>query len=204
LEPSAAVRRRRIIGKIAISLFVVLNLLAIARSNRPSWAGRAVDSAVDDTFGPFALYRLHYAGWLVDRWAHLSGLNNRWEMFSHQSRFNWWYGVQAITPDGTTVELDLPLLGQRTFAQRVFFDFREAKYHLNLYPDGELRARYGRYLCRRLDHTRVPDHGKVRTIRFQLHHQMLRTPDEARARGGHLDPNVYTRTLDEVSCLPRL
>ncbi len=208
LEPSAASTRRRLIGKTLISLFAVLNVAAVLRSNRASvvtsWASRALESTADDTLGPSAGYRLRYTGWLIDRWAHLSGLNNRWEMFSHQSRFNWWYGVQALTPDETVVELDLPLLGQRTFAQRVLWDFREAKYHLNLYADPQLRARYGRYLCRRLEHSRIPDHGKVQTIRFQLHHQLLRTPEEARARGTHLDPNIYTRTLDEVSCLPRV
>ena len=205
-DPSAVRLRRTLAlaGKVAISLFAVLNVATVLRSNRPSWAGQAVESAVDGTLGPSGVYHARYAGWLLDRWAHLAGLNNRWEMFSHQSRFNWWYGVQAITPDGTTVDLDLPLLGQRTLPQRLVWDFREAKFHLNLYPDARLRERYGRYLCRGLAHSRVPDHGKVRTIRFQLHHQMLLSPPQARERGTHLDPNIYTQTLDEVSCLPRV
>jgi hypothetical protein len=211
-EPAAATTRRGLLGKALasgllskslISLFVVMNILAILRSNRPSWAGHAVESTAESAFGPLAVYRLRYTGWLIDRYAHLSGLNNRWEMFSHQSRFNWWYGIQGVTPDGTVVELNLPLVGERTFAERNFFDFREAKYHLNLYPNPDLRHRYGRYLCRALARVRVPDHGRVQQIRFLLHHQNLLSPEEARARGTHIEPNVYSRSLDEVSCLPR-
>jgi hypothetical protein len=200
---SVAAARRRLLGKVLVSAFALMNIVAVLRSNRPTWAGRAVESATESTLGTNAAYRLRYAGWLIDRYAHLTGLNNRWEMFSHQSRFNWWYGIQAVTRDQTAVELDLPALGQRTFGQRTFWDFREAKYHLNLYPDQQLRQRYGRYLCRSLARVRVPDHGRVEMIRFQLHHQNLLSPPEARTRGTHLEPNFYTRTLDEVSCLPR-
>jgi hypothetical protein len=201
-EPAAATRRR-LLGKTLISMFAVLNIVTVFRSNRTSWASRAIGFATGGVLGEMAGYRLRYTGWLIDRYAHLSGLNNRWEMFSHQSRFNWWYGIQAVTPDQTAVDLNLPGVGQRTFAQRTFFDFREAKYHLNLYPDPTLRQRYGRYLCSGLARVRVPDHGRVEKIRFLLHHQMLRSRADARVLGTHLEPNIFTRTLDEVSCLPR-
>jgi hypothetical protein len=92
------------------------------------------------------------------------------------------------------------LQGNRTFAERSFFDFREAKYHLNLYGSEDLRDRYARYLCRQ--YPAVGGH-EVRAIRFLLHHQQLLSPSEARIRGTHLDPNVYTDPLNEVSCLPR-
>ncbi len=192
----AALRSRAF--NVAISAFVVLNVVAVLRSNRPSWAGRAIEQAVGESIGPYALYRTRYAAWLVDRYAHLSGLNNRWQMFSHQSRFNWWYGVKALTAAGRAVELDLPGLGQRRFAQRWLFDFREAKYHLNLYGNEDLRQRYARHVCRQW-----PAIGgdPVLGIRFQLHHQDLLDPAQARARGTHLDPEISTSTMNEFSCL---
>ena len=68
-------------------------------------------------------------------------------MFSSQPRFNWWFGIEAVTADGA-FELPVPLQGDRTLAQRSLFDFREAKFHLNLYSSESLRDRYARYLCR--------------------------------------------------------
>jgi hypothetical protein len=190
--------RRRAAINALISAFVVLNLVAILRSNRPSWAGRPIERTVDGAMGPYALYRLRYSAWLIDRYAHLAGLNNRWEMFSHQSRFNWWYGVQAIS-NGGSEDLNLPNVGERTFAQRLLFDFREAKYHLNLYGNEELRHRYARRVCREIQQRGQP----VESIRFVLHSQALLYPEEARRRGTHVEPEIDTRTLDEFSCLPR-
>jgi hypothetical protein len=188
------------VRNVLISLFVVLNLAAVLHANRPSWASKSADAALDTVFGPSGAYRSRLAGWLLSRYEHLSGLNNRWEMFSHQSRFNWWYGIQAVTSDGTAFDLDVPLQGNRTVAQRTLFDFREAKYHLNLYGNVDLRNRYGRYLCRQFPSALGME---VRSVRFLLRHQMLLPPQEARIRGTHLDPNVYTRPLSETSCLPR-
>jgi hypothetical protein len=203
--PTAAARPRRLrLLNVVISLFVVLNLLAVLRSNRPSWAGRAVDGALEETLGPYAAYRTRYVGWLLDRYAHLAGLNNRWEMFSHQSRFNWWYGIEAVTGPDTATELNVPLLGdRRTVMQRVLFDFREAKFHLNLYGSRDLRARYGRFLCRQLRDASAGQAPEVQGIRFLLYHQDLLDPAEAREQGTHLDPNIYHQTLNQVSCLPR-
>ena len=192
-----------LVVKTLVSCFVILNVLAILRSNRPVWAGRVVEAAVDDAFGPHALYRTRYAGWMLDRYAHLSGLNNRWVMFSHQSRFNWWYGVQAIGPDNVAADLNLPLIGERSMSQQILFDFREAKYHLNLYSSLDLRTRYARYLCRQLPVTTGTYGLQVQAIRFLLHHQELLYPAQARERGTHLEPDIYTRTLNEVTCLPR-
>jgi len=121
-------------------------------------------------------------------------------MFSHQSRFNWWYGVQALSASGSVQDLNVPGVGERTFGQRALFDFREAKYHLNLYGDEDLRQRYGRYLCREVARA---GGEPVHSIRFLLHHQDLLYPEEARRRGTHLEPEIFTRTLNEFSCLPR-
>ena len=196
VRESVPAARSRVLD-VLISAFVILNLITVLRSNRPSWAARAVESAVGDSLGPYALYRLNYTGWLVDRYAHLTGLNNRWEMFSHQSRFNWWYGIQAVGPGGIGHDLDLPGIGQRSFAQRWLFDFREAKYHLNLYGNEDLRQRYARYLCR---NRREPGGAEIVGVGFLLHHQDLLYPEEARARGTHLEPDIHTQLLNEFSC----
>jgi hypothetical protein len=193
---------RRFLGasilSVLISVFVLLNIGAVFYSNRPTWFVAFTDHVSDTKLSPQAAYRVSYAGWLLARYAHMAGLDNRWEMFSHQSRFNWWFGIQAITSDGVAVDLKLPRQGERTFMQRTFFDFREAKYHLNLYNGTKLRNRYGRYLCRQFPSVQ----GRtVHAIRFLRHTQSIRTPEEARALGTHLDPKIATEHLNDVACL---
>jgi hypothetical protein len=188
--------RRRVL-KVLISLFCVLNVATVLYANRPSWATSAVDGALDRHLSPWQAYRVRLLGWMSSRYAHLSGLDNRWQMFGRQSRFNWWFRIVAIAPDGAVNDLPLPLQSERTFLQANFFDFREAKYHLNLYADEDLRTRYARYLCRRFP---VVNGATTASIRIFLHHQQLVDRATARARGTHLEPHSYARVLQEVSC----
>jgi hypothetical protein len=130
------------------------------------------------------------AGWAVRRYAHLSGLDARWQMFGLLPRFDWRFEIKSRKA-GREELLPLPLQSGRTSAESLFFDFKEAKFHLNLYPDRELRRAYAASLCRR--------YGSE-TIVFELHHRLLNAPAEARARRGHRDGPYYGRVLDEFSC----
>ncbi len=197
-------RVRRMFGgtsamTMLIPAFNLQNIAAVFRTNQPPWPMTRVEQLERANLSPEPAYRVDYAGWMLARYAHLAGLDNRWEMFSTQSRFNWWFEIQALTDGGPAVTLNLPRQGERTFPQRTFFDFREAKYHLNLYGGDELRERYGRYLCR--ENTTV-EGRTVQAIRFIRHVQNLRTRAEAHALGSHLEPRIDSQALQTVPCSP--
>ena len=193
-EPGRAGRRAK---KVVISVFIVLNLTAIAYANRPSWAENGVDGVLRSSVSPQTVYRVRYLGWLTARYGHLAGLDNRWQMFGAQPRFNWWLHYRAYTADGRTVDLPLPMQSERGFIDRTFFDFREAKYYLNLYSSEDLQRRFARYLCRAF-----PEVEGAPTVSVELlrKHQVLLDPENAEARGTHLDPQVHSQPLFQEAC----
>jgi hypothetical protein len=181
-----------------IVLFMALSFATIAYANRPPSLAAAVDRRLDAALSPYAAWRVRYAGWLVQRWAHLVGLDNRWEMFGRQSRFNWHYAIVGRYGDAGERALPLPLQTARTLAQDLLLDFKEPKLQLNLYPDAARRERWAQYLCRRFP----DDHGqRMEEIVIDLHWQALRTRPEASAAGTHLHPDEHVQPLDVVPCI---
>jgi len=178
-----------------ISAFIVLNLGTVLFMNRPA----PVMQATDDLLGklsPLAAYRFSYTGWLTAEYAHKSGLDNRWQMFGRQSRFNWYFLIKAKTDAATTV-LPLPRQSPRTFWQKTFFDYKEAKFHLNLYGNRFLREAYASYLCRKYS---VPGQPHIQSIIYELHYQNLLSPADAAKYGRHTELESYTQTWDEFPC----
>ena len=203
------------------SCFIVTNLFAIGYCNLPHSVGGGISSDMrmfQDHFYVEAAnantahdYGVAYLGWQgvqqlhgslswLDRkirtYAHYVGLDNRWQMFGRQSRFNWWYVIKGRYRDGSREEeivLDLPRQSEqsgvpRTPLQYHFLDFREGKFHLNMYREPYDRAAYARYLARKFPtHDGMP----IESIAFELHYQNLNTPDEARATGTHLQPETH-------------
>ena len=114
-------------------------------------------------------------------------------MFAHNSHFNWWYVVKAQYADDAIVVLSMPDHGPRTFWQRNFFDFREAKLDLNIYSSILGRNAYSSYLRRQ-----YPLHGDapLTSITWELQYQNILDPMEARARGSHLEPTTSTQLLN--------
>jgi hypothetical protein len=180
-----------------ITLFVVLCVGAIAFANRPEELSLAVDRRIDETMSPLMAWRVRYASWLLQRYAHLVGLDNRWEMFGRQSRFNWRYVIRGRYGDAGEHALPLPLQTERTLFQDLILDFKEPKLHLNLYPEQRWRERYAQYLCRRF-----PSYGgrRIEAIVFEIRWQELRTRAEASASGEHLAAMEYSRPLDTFPC----
>ena len=189
--------RRDVWGKSVISLFAVLNLGTVLFMNRPLWLITRTNAFSASKLNPQQRYHLDYLSWLIQRYAHLSGLDNRWQMFGRQSRFNWWFEIQALYANGKTIDLPLPLQSPRTFWQSTFFDIKEAKYQLNLYPSDDLRKRYAYYLCREYP---ILDGAPIQQIIFNLHHQMLLTPSEALIKRKHLEDQSYSRVLNLFQC----
>ena len=180
-----------------ISMFILLNVATVFFMNRPLWLSQRASHLLSTSLSPMGAYRVRFCGWLMMWYAHVTGLDNRWQMFSHNSRFNWWYVINARYADSTTVVLPLPRQSPRTFWQRTLFDHKEAKFHLNIYGDPSARERYARYLCRQYP---VHEGSPITGIIWELHHQMILNPKEAAVRGTHLEPNSYGRVLNTFPC----
>ena len=83
-------------------------------------------------------------------------------------------------------------------------DFKEVKFHLNIYNDEHHRRAYGRYLCRRAgqEGSKSPAF-----IIYELHHRDLLPRAEALEKGTHRAQYEYKQTIQAVDCAwvrPRL
>jgi hypothetical protein len=185
--------------KTLISVFAVANLFTILFMNQPLWLMRDSDTIVNKYFTPMQTYRYRLGEWYVRQYAHFVGLDNQWQMFGRQSRFNWWFEIKAVYAGPKTIDLPLPLQSPRTFWQSTFFDFKEGKYQLNLYPSSILREAYAHYLCRQYP---ALEGALIQSIIYVLHFQMLLTPEEARRRGTHLEAQSYAQPPEEFKCPP--
>lgn len=187
---------KRRLPRTLISVFIALNLFTVSFPNRPVRLTAAVNEALDH-LPPMLAYRIRQANWLILQYAHLVGLDNRWTMFTHNSRFNWWHVIKAQSADGSTVLLPLPLQSRRTFWEQTLTDFKEAKFHLNIYPDAAAKRRYARYLCRAYPRA---NGSPVTAIVWELHHQTILNPSEAATRGTPFEPTRHVRVLETVPC----
>ena len=185
------------IYRSCVSVFVVLNLGTVLYMNSPlvleTLGNRVLDSQV-----PSSLTRvLRLSGWSVQRYAHLVGLDNRWQMFGRQSRFNWRYLISAEYDDSQEVLLPLPRQSPRSWWQDFLFDFREAKFMLNVYQNRDARKGWAYALCR--DYP-MNEGSPVRAIRFDLVVQEILPAAQARESGRHLSPQLRRGLLDKFPC----
>jgi hypothetical protein len=185
------------VAKIIISLFAVLNISTVLYMNRPEQLIAATESAFRRHLDGWTRYQVNRADWLVRRYANVVGLDNRWEFFGRVSRFNWHYLVHARTADGRMTVLPLPRQSPRTFAQRTFADFKEAKFHLNLYTRPRAREAYARHLCRAYP---TVQGASVSSVVFELYTQNILPMGAAVRRGVTLEPDVDKWQGDEFRC----
>jgi hypothetical protein len=181
--------------KTVVSAFVSVSLLAVLFVNRPpGWIGREEEEL--DALSPGVSYTARVARWAIEEYAFFAGLNNRWQMFGRQSRFNWWYVVHATYGDGPPVLLPLPGQTRRSVWQAALFDFKETKLNLNLYGDPSARGSYARYLARQ-----YPERNgqPITSVTFELRWQHLLSREEASMRGAHLDPAVWSEVIHTVT-----
>jgi hypothetical protein len=184
-------------SRVLISGFVLLNLATVLWTNTPPSVLQVCREAVDAHFSPQNAYRIRYVDWRWQQYAHVVGLNNRWQMFGRQSRFNWWYSIRAIYSDGETeksVLLPLPNQSPRTFLDRYVFDLKECKFELNIYLNEVARESYSRYLMRQYsEHEGMP----IRSIRWFLGTQMILEPKDAVAQHRLHASEAQVRLLNE-------
>jgi hypothetical protein len=180
-----------------ISAFVLTNLATVFFVNLPlhwkenflGWA--ATTRSAED------LYRLQMASWHMQRYAYFAGLDNRWQMFGYQSRFNWWYVIRGVYGDGThenVVLLPLPNQSGRTICETFLFDLKESKFELNIYLNPTAREAYSRYIARQFPER---DGMPIRAVRWELGCQNIVPPDEAIGRQELLYPQCSFLLLNE-------
>jgi hypothetical protein len=188
---------RRAVSRWLAALFIAVHLFVILFMNRTPEMIIAADGWLTDNLSPQDAYTFRRAGWMVQQYAYAVGLDNRWIMFGRQSRFNWRFLFSGVHADGTASLLPLPRQGPRSFFERNFLDFREAKFHLNIYSSPELIEAYGRHLCRAHP---AAGGAAVQAVRIELEHHMLHEPAAARAARTAVASPRYTRLLQDVPC----
>jgi len=183
--------------KSSINGFIVLNLLTVFYFNSPSWFTPLIQRLAEPLPAPLK------SSWAFiqrsfGQYGHVTGMNGRWFMFGHQSRFNWWFFIMSTHFDGQTVALPLERQSSRTFWQDVLFDFKEAKFHLNLLTMERARLAYARYLCRQ-----YPEAGglPIQSIVFEIHQQRILPPQEAASANGHLSNQIRAQVFLNYPCV---
>jgi hypothetical protein len=185
-----------------ISAFVVTNLATVLFMNLPlHWKDDFLGWAAT-TRSPQDVHRLQMASWRLQRYAYFAGLDNRWQMFGYQSRFNWWYVIRGVYSDGAReklVLLPLPNQSGRTIWDALLFDLKEIKFELNIYLNPTAREAYSRYIARRFPER---DGMRLKSVRWDLGCQMIVPPGEALERQELLYPQCSFLTLNEfpVGC----
>jgi|LakMenEpi03Aug12_release.lakeMendotaPanAssembly.Ray.scaffolds.fasta_scaffold376158_1 hypothetical protein len=123
----------------------------IAWCNLPTAVHEACYRFGDRQFTPQLNYRLRLGEWYARYAAHIAGLDNRWQMYGGQSRFNWefqFYGEYGEEGEMLERLLPLPRQSQRDLYRRWIVDFKEAKFYLNIYNNEVGRESYARFLAR--------------------------------------------------------
>lgn len=173
---------RLVLTKIAISVFVVGNLLTVLCINTPDSFQRSFHSSLKGCLSEWNAYRLDQANYRWRQYAYVVGLDNRWQMFGRQSRFNWWYDIRAVYSNGIvekSILLPLSNQSQRSILERYIFDQKERKFALNIYQSELGREAYSRYLMRQFSEL---DGMPIKSIRWHLCTQRILPPEEAVAK----------------------
>ena len=168
--------------KISRWKMVCLNCIAgfilamIGWCNLPDEVPKYLFNKVDQKFDVNTAYQIKYSEWCLRYAAHIAGLDNKWQMYGGQSRFNWRFVIVGTYRQGgelRDVILPLPRQSERTFWQRKLFDIKEAKFHLNIYNDQLARETYARYLARQYP---MNANAFLDRVRFELHIQYILPP----------------------------
>lgn len=193
-EPSVGLIKRTL-----LSMFIVLNLVTVCVMNLPSSLCTSIDETLGQNCSEETLYRLRLSSWRLQQYAYFSGLDNKWQMFGRQSRFNWWYDIRAVYSDGVeTKQVLLPIPNQsaRTLSEQMLFDLKERKFELNIYLNETARECYSRYLARQFpEHENLP----IQSVRWHLGFQYILPPDEAVEKKQLHDPRCYVQLLNDFA-----
>ena len=176
------------------SLFIIGNLYLVAWANASAGTRKAVFDGCLSILSFDSCRAL-----CVDslRLGYLTGVGNRWVMFSEVPHARTWYTIEATFENSPQRKLlPLPEQSARSFLERTIVDFREPKLLLTVSPGSanDSRTRYAKYLCRKLSVK------KITSIAFVSHTQLLWDRATAAAKGYHLQPKVSALLIEEIRC----
>jgi len=183
--------------RLGLNVLFLLILATIGWCNLPDAVPQRLHGAIARHCDSDTAYRLRFAAW-VWRWgAHVAGFDNKWQMYGLQSRFNWHYEIIATYGSGDgQVDRLLPLPRQmaRSRLQTWVVDFKEAKFHLNIYSDPLARETYAHYLARQ--YPTYQGQG-LKRIRYDLKYQYILPPLVAVKEQQLLEDWVETDTVSD-------
>lgn len=185
--------------RIALTLATVAVFSTIAWCNLPAAAHQACYSWCDKNLPAQLTYRLRQSEWCARYAAHVGGIDNRWQMYGGQSRFNWEFQIYGEYGDGSEridVLLPLPRQSERSLFARWVVDYKEAKFYLNIYNDEIGRESYARYLARQ-----YPEHQgrELKNIRFDMRIRYILPPYVAVSQQKLFEDDYSTFTRDRFA-----
>jgi hypothetical protein len=195
------------VRRTLISLFLVVNFATVLYMSLPSEGAQTLFAWFSAAGHDDTEHHLRVADWRIRQYAYLTGLDNRWQMFGRQSRFNWWYVIRGIYGDSDyqqgdhqkAVMLELPNQSPRTLWQRCVTDLKEQKFRLNIYSNEVAREAYSRYLARQFS---VREGKPIRAVRWELGYQMIMPPDVAMTQQKLVYPGCSIMPLNEFPVSP--
>ncbi|MDX2271178.1 MAG: hypothetical protein NW237_04420 [Cyanobacteriota bacterium] len=188
------------INKFLISLFIIFILwtqIAYNFQRTPILPEISYQSGYHPIVNTI-IYGYNMVGWNLRRLGWLAGQTNYWRMFAPVDRFNWHMIFVAVHPDGSETLLPLSTQSERNFWQRNLIDFRDGKFHVNIYSHPEYRQLYADYLCR----TYTQSENPISSIRIDLQWQPIFSPEEAKIAGAFWGMSYLNQSgMGDFPCL---
>src|SRR5690606_18349143 len=108
---------------IVYILYVVLSTqLSFKIPYIPTQSAKPFDNSVN--------YHIANFNWMMNTSGWLLGITTTWKMFSPTDKLNWHQNITLVYEDGSRAALPNLLTTDRTFFERNFADYREAKFQL--------------------------------------------------------------------------
>lgn len=179
-----------------ISAFVLISITTILVINRTDPVISTANKYVVRHLLPPVLYSKGVQNFFI-YYAAYTGLDPRWTMFGRTQVYDWWHVIKAEYANSEIVVLPIPTQSPRTVLQRIFFDYKEVKFHVNIHQSLVGQQAYASYLCRQ-----YPSHegSPIRSITMEVQWATHYGPYEAKVRGSHVMPGTGTKLLGVYQC----
>lgn len=179
-----------------VSLFCVLNLSAVLYANTPASVAARWRQGLATGLDPQGQACAACAAWLLGRWAHLTGLGARWQLFGPLPSHDYALALTVRWPDGATSRLPTSPW-RRTGPRSVLTEHKQHKIDLNLAWNAATRDAWARHVCRWLAETtgRLPA-----SVGFTMETRAIASRARAHATGAVHGPPDPPQELLTVDC----
>ncbi len=183
--------------RFLISLFILLNIFTVLYVNKPVPVNEINSSNLKDVLEAPIKVKSGALNLFFVGYGNLVGLGTRWLMFILQDKYNWKYFIKARYEDLSEVILPVPGQRDRTFLQRNFFDFKDAKFQYNFNYRPYIKEHYASYLCRKYP---MNNNSRIKSIVFELYRQNIMNPEEAEKQNRSLEPVIRKEITGVYHC----